>query len=221
MLIRKYLTPSRVSQRGNVSGPLRKQIEGLLAEGEGNISVKLLLRQELNSFFGYYLISVFLSGREVLGSRGFNLKTTCELYGMAPETIIHVLRERLEARKPRIPWKLVFPQAIWLIWLEINKFVFQTGRINPSTCSHCIKKGAEFYAIVPNNPSKSNRIQIQVKWSKTQPGWVKINTSGSFFGNPKKAGGETLLNDCKSLMRTFTNCTVAHVYGEANNYAED
>ena len=173
MLIRKYLTPSRVSQRGNVSGPLRKQIEGLLAEGEGNISVKmffsnvdgssftlpdsilqgikfkaflllqirqriylsglslrmelslslrptwllkvfipwnlilllvcgcgkLLLRQELNSFFGYSLISVFLSGREVLGSRGFNLKTTCELCGMAPETIIHVLRERLEARK--------------------------------------------------------------------------------------------------------------------------
>ena len=31
---------------------------------------------------------------------------------------------------------------------------------------------------------------------------------------------ETLLNDCKSLMRTFTNCTVAHVYGEANSYVD-
>lgn len=136
--------------------------------------------------------------------------------------------------------------------------------------------------VVSNNPSKSSRIQVQVKWSKTQPGWVKINTYGSFFGNPRKAGGggilwcsngywitgfarkfgktssdmaevwalrdglnlvrqlgidnifvemdakflvcllsnlsivnlmlETLLNNCKSLMRTFTNCTMAHVY---------
>lgn len=35
--------------------------------------------------------------------------------------------------------------------------------------------------VVSNNPSKSSRIQVQVKWSKTQPGWVKINTYGFFF----------------------------------------
>ena len=53
----------------------------------------------------------------------------------------------------------------------------------------CIKKSAKFYAIVPNSPSKSSRIQVQVKWSKPQPGWVKLNIDGSVIGDPKKAGG--------------------------------
>ena len=58
----------------------------------------------------------------------------------------------------------------------------------------CIKKSAEFFAIVPNIPNKPNRIQVQVKWSKPQPGWVKLNTDSSMFGDPKKAGGGVIQN---------------------------
>ena len=34
--------------------------------------------------------------------------------------------------QPRIPWKFVFPQAVWLIWLLRNRFIFQTGRKEPN-----------------------------------------------------------------------------------------
>nr|POF20642.1 hypothetical protein CFP56_51465 [Quercus suber] len=42
----------------------------------------------------------------------------------------------------------------------------------------CIKKGIEFYAIVPNFSIKPPRTQIQVKWLKPNPGWVKLNSDG-------------------------------------------
>ena len=48
---------------------------------------------------------------------------------------------------------------------------------------------------MPNNPSKSSRIQVHVKWSKPHPGWVKLNTDGSVFGDPKKAGGGGIIRN--------------------------
>ena len=86
------------------------------------------------------------------------------------------------------------PKAIWLIWLQRNKFIFQFGRIDPNTYSHCIKKEAEFFAIVPDNSNKPNRTQVQVKWKKPIPNWVKLNKEESIFGKPKKAGGRRVLH---------------------------
>ena len=48
---------------------------------------------------------------------------------------------------------------------------------------------------MPNNPSKPSRIQVHVKWSKPHPGWVKLNTDGSVFGDPKKAGGGGIIRN--------------------------
>ena len=53
----------------------------------------------------------------------------------------------------------------------------------------CLKKGVEYYAIVPNKPNKPCRVQIQVKWTKLPIGWVKLNTYGTMYGNPVKVGG--------------------------------
>ena len=47
----------------------------------------------------------------------------------------------------------------------------------------------EFYAIVPNEPNKPCRVQIQVKWTKPPTGWVKLNTDGTMYENPVKVGG--------------------------------
>lgn len=85
-------------------------------------------------------------------------------------------------------WSLVylgrffFPQAIWMIWRHWNRFIFQFGRTDPNIHSHCIKKGAGFFVILPDNSSKPSRIQVQVSWKKTIPGWVKLNTDGSIIG---------------------------------------
>ena len=154
----------------------------------------------------------------------------------------------------------------------------------------CLKKGVEFYAIVPNEPNKPCRVQIQVKWTKPPTGWVKLNTDGTMYGNPVKVGGggvlrsssgdwiggfmskmgstsstvaelwalkdgltmakqmrieniciemdaefivqlvsrpsmvnlmlEPILSECRNLIQTFPNSSVAHVFMEANGCAD-
>ena len=49
--------------------------------------------------------------------------------------------------------------------------------------SICLKKGVEYFAIVPNEPNKPSRVQVQVKWNKPLTGWVKLNTDGTIHGN--------------------------------------
>ena len=156
--------------------------------------------------------------REVLGSRGFNLDTMCEVCERAFESITHVLRDCLEVsnvwkglgirdtnqvfyglplmdwlksncssfdfffHRPWIPWKMLFPHVICLIWLQRNKIIFQSGKVDPNTYAHYIKKGAEFFAIVPNSLKKPRRIQVQVAWNKPQSEWVNINSDGFVFG---------------------------------------
>lgn len=153
----------------------------------------------------------------------------------------------------------------------------------------CIKKGVEFYAIVPGNSSKPPRSQIQVKWTTPNPGYVKLNTDRAICGVHGKAGGggvlrcssgnwvagfarklgavssiiaelwalkdglllakqlnllnvnieldaefivhllshlntvnlmlEPLLNDCRTLINSMPNCTVTHIFQEANSCA--
>ena len=97
--------------------------------------------------------------------------------------------------RPYIPWKILFPQTLWNIWLQWNKAIFQDRNVERGLSALCSKKSVEFYAIMPNNPSKSSRIQVHVKWSKPHPGWVKLNTDGLVFGDPKKAGGGEIIRN--------------------------
>ena len=57
----------------------------------------------------------------------------------------------------------------------------------------CLKKGVEFYAVVPNGPNKPSKVQAQVKWTKPSRGWVRLNTDGTMYGNPIKASGGGVL----------------------------
>ena len=97
--------------------------------------------------------------------------------------------------RPRIPWRIVFPQAVWLPWLHKNEFIFQSKRIDQGLYDQCIKRGAEFFAIVPENSNKPSKMQIQVKWIRPGQGWTKLNTDGAVFGDPKRAGRGGLLRN--------------------------
>ena len=101
--------------------------------------------------------------------------------------------------RPRIPWSFIFPQAVWLIWLHQNNYVFRTKRIQESIHLQCIKKGAEYYAVALDLSNKPPRTQIQVKWIKPNPGWVKLNTDGVVSGAPGKAGKGGVLRCSRGL----------------------
>lgn len=40
-----------------------------------------------------------------------------------------------------------------------------------------------------------NKIVVQIRWEKPQPGWIQLNTDGSALGNPGRAGGGGILRD--------------------------
>lgn len=47
-----------------------------------------------------------------------------------------------------------------------------------------IKRGAEFFAVIPDCSNKPPRVQVQISRKKPLTGWVKLNTDGAVFGNP-------------------------------------
>ena len=67
------------------------------------------------------------------------------------------------------------------------------GSFDPKVAGQCVKKGAEFFAIVPENPNKPRRVLAWVSWTKPQEGWVKLNLDGLVVGNLKRGGGGVVL----------------------------
>ena len=47
------------------------------------------------------------------------LKNNCGMTSMYP--------------RPHVPWKILFPQAVWMLWLHRNKAIFQIGKIEEGT----------------------------------------------------------------------------------------
>ncbi|KAL0010713.1 hypothetical protein SO802_005821 [Lithocarpus litseifolius] len=69
------------------------------------------------------------------------------------------------------------------------------GRKEHNIHVQSIKKGAEFFAFVPDCSNKPPRVQVQISWKKPLAGWMKLNTDGAVFGNPIQVGGGGVLWD--------------------------
>ena len=83
----------------------------------------------------------------------------------------------------------MFSQAIWQIWLHRNRFIYKTGRKEHNIHVQSIKRGAEFFALIPDYSNKLPRVQVQISWKKPLAGWMKLNTDGAVFGNPIQVRG--------------------------------
>jgi hypothetical protein len=94
-----------------------------------------------------------------------------------------------------LPWKILFPFAIWQLWLHRNQFLFSRGTIDTTFLHRCVTKGAEFAAIVSNQLLRPSRIPKRIKWMKPDAGWVKLNTNGASSSSRGRAGGGGLLRD--------------------------
>ena len=46
-----------------------------------------------------------------------------------------------------IPWEVLFPMGLWLLWLQRNALIFRTGVVEPNLVGACVKKGAELFAL--------------------------------------------------------------------------
>lgn len=82
-----------------------------------------------------------------------------------------------------MPWKILIPFAIWLIWLHRNKISFNAQVKNYSN------QTVEFYTIAVHTVHTWIHAHIQVKWNPPPMGWFKLNTYGSLVENLNKVGG--------------------------------
>ena len=115
----------------------------------------------------------------------------------------------------RIPWEVLFPMGIWLLWLQRNAFIFRTSVVEPNLVSSCVKKRAEFFAIGLSSKSAPCRAIIQVAWKRPPVGWTTLNTDGLVVGNPGKAGCGGLLHNNEGIwlkgFATGMGCTTSCV----------
>ena len=94
-----------------------------------------------------------------------------------------------------VPWHILFPFVIWLIWKQQNQVVFSNKRVNPNLVK-VISMQAMEYVLCATQPRRNNYMAIrQVRWEKPSLGWVKLNIDRSFDASLGSVGGGGLIRD--------------------------
>lgn len=115
-----------------------------------------------------------------------------------------------------IPWRYLFPFALWTIWKHQNHVVFENIPSDPRISSSCIHQAREFFFCTGKGQKLRHQRVILVCWRKPPQGWFKLNSDRASLGNSRTAEGGGLIRDCqgnwvKGYMRNIgvaTNITV-------------
>lgn len=99
-----------------------------------------------------------------------------------------------EQHELSIPWKIIFPHALWFLWRQRNNIAFDGGSTDSSLHHLCLQRAAELFAVlqVKHNPPKN---LISIRWELPSCGWTKLNTDGLANGWPGRAGAGGLIRD--------------------------
>ena len=85
--------------------------------------------------------------------------------------------------KSTVHWGTLFLFAIWSLWKNRNKVVFENYIPNPNLHKVCIHQGREYFYCVSKTFQAARKVAIQVRWNKPPEGWFKLNTDGASHGN--------------------------------------
>ena len=94
-----------------------------------------------------------------------------------------------------IPWRSLFPFAVWGLWKHRNRVVCENTTLNLSLHKACINLAVEYFFCVGKSVQPQQQGCILLKWNKPNVGRHKLNTDGASMGNPGKAGGRGVIRD--------------------------
>jgi len=69
-----------------------------------------------------------------------------------------------------VPWKVLFPFAVWLIWYNRNQVVFSRKNANPNLAKDIIQRAREFFFCAYFPKVAATRIVKQIRWERPTRG---------------------------------------------------
>ena len=113
-----------------------------------------------------------------------------------------IVRSNIILHDVGLPWKVVFPFAIWNIWKSRNAFIFSGKARNPKLVVEIVYQAKEYFHCVAMPRLGIRRITRYIRWERPEQGWKKLNTDGACMGLYGLAG-------CGGLVRSADGQWVA------------
>ena len=116
----------------------------------------------------------------------------------------------------QLPWKVIFPFAVWNVWKSRNNLVFNGKNRNLKTLV-IVNQALEFFHCLSSPRLLTRNVMMRIRWEKPSQGWWKLNIDGSYCGNTSLAGcGGVVRDDAGRWVIAFSRSI-----GRTNSFATE
>ncbi|KAL0007753.1 hypothetical protein SO802_009255 [Lithocarpus litseifolius] len=94
-----------------------------------------------------------------------------------------------------MPWKVVFPFAVWLIWKSRNHSMFRGKNMSSNFAADILKQVTEYVHCAASPRALTHKSIQQIRWERPLGGWKKQNTDGSVIESSSMASYGVVVRD--------------------------
>lgn len=92
-------------------------------------------------------------------------------------------------------WAILFPIAIWVLWLHRSSTIFGKTTIHKDLKADALAKATEMAYLGITEKHKQTKAKIQVRRRPPSLNWAKVNSDGLSMGNPGLTRGGGLIRN--------------------------